>query len=97
MHKVLFYLILTYSIFLFKFYRFKSLEKPLDHRRNQLEEDVALYSFYHDVDLELTWIAEHEPVTDTSSYTKSLAGAISLLQNHKVEQIAAMAHNKIHS
>ncbi|KAG7328102.1 hypothetical protein KOW79_008046 [Hemibagrus wyckioides] len=73
---------------------FKSLEKPLDHRRNQLEEDVALYSFYHDVDLELTWIAEHEPVTDTSSYTKSLAGAISLLQNHKELQAEVNAHRQ---
>ncbi|KAK3538029.1 hypothetical protein QTP70_027382 [Hemibagrus guttatus] len=73
---------------------FKSLEKPLDHRRNQLEEDVALYSFYHDVDLELTWIAEHEPVADTSSYTKSLAGAISLLQNHKELQAEVNAHRQ---
>ncbi|XP_053365454.1 spectrin beta chain, non-erythrocytic 5 isoform X1 [Clarias gariepinus] len=73
---------------------FKSLEKPLDQRRNQLEEDVALYSFYHDVDLELSWIAEHEPVADTSSYTKSLAGAISLLQKHKELQAEVNAHRQ---
>lgn len=73
-----------FSFFFVIMFRFKSLEKPLDQRRNQLEEEVALYSFYHDVDLELTWIAEHDPVADTSSFIKSLAGAVSLLQNHKV-------------
>ncbi|XP_034163832.2 spectrin beta chain, non-erythrocytic 5 [Pangasianodon hypophthalmus] len=73
---------------------FKSLEKPLDHRRKQLEEDVALYSFYHDVDLELAWIAEHDPVADTSSYTKSLAGAIKLLQKHKELQAEVNAHRQ---
>lgn len=66
------------------FARFKSLQKPLDHRRSQLEADVALYSFYHDVDLELNWISEHHPVADTTNYERSLAGAVSLLQKHKV-------------
>ncbi|KAK1793411.1 hypothetical protein P4O66_011796, partial [Electrophorus voltai] len=62
---------------------FKSLQNPLDLRRSQLELAVTLYSFYHDVDLELTWISEHHPVADTSSYDKSLAGAINLLKKHK--------------
>jgi len=56
----------------------------LDHRRSQLEADVALYSFYHDVDLELNWISEHHPVADMTNYERSLAGAVSLLQKHKV-------------
>ncbi|KAF7704200.1 hypothetical protein HF521_021272 [Silurus meridionalis] len=73
---------------------FKSLGKPLNQRRNQLEEDVALYSFYHDVDLELSWIAEHDPVADTSSYTKSLVGAINLLQKHKELQAEVAGHRQ---
>lgn len=51
---------------------------------------MALYSFYHDVDLELTWISEHQPLTDTSSYGKSLAGASNLLQKHKVESLLGL-------
>lgn len=65
--------------------RFKSLQKPLDERRSQLEAAVALFGFYHDVDLELTWISDHHPVAETSGYSKSLAGAISLLKKHKVK------------
>ncbi|XP_030641786.1 spectrin beta chain, non-erythrocytic 5 [Chanos chanos] len=72
---------------------FKSLEKPLEHRRSQLEAAVALYSFYHDVDLELSWISEHQPLTD-SSYIKSLAGAISLLQKHKELQAEVNGHSQ---
>ncbi|XP_072545910.1 spectrin beta chain, non-erythrocytic 5 [Salminus brasiliensis] len=73
---------------------FKSLQKPLDHRRCQLEADVALFSFYHDVDLELTWISEHYPLADTSNYGKSLAGAINLLQKHKELQSEVNAHSQ---
>ncbi|KAK2878694.1 hypothetical protein Q8A67_019485 [Cirrhinus molitorella] len=73
---------------------FKSLQKPLDHRRSQLEADVALYSFYHDVDLELNWISEHHPVADTTNYGRSLAGAVSLLQKHKDLQAEVNAHSQ---
>uniref|UniRef100_A0A672QKD3 Spectrin, beta, non-erythrocytic 5 n=1 Tax=Sinocyclocheilus grahami TaxID=75366 RepID=A0A672QKD3_SINGR len=73
---------------------FKSLQKPLDHRRSQLEADVALYSFYHDVDLELNWISEHHPVADTTNYGRSLAGAVSLLQKHKDLQAEVNGHSQ---
>ncbi|XP_026142105.1 spectrin beta chain, non-erythrocytic 5 isoform X1 [Carassius auratus] len=73
---------------------FKSLQKPLDHRRSQLEADVALYSFYHDVDLELNWISEHHPVADTTNYERSLAGAVSLLQKHKDLQAEVNGHSQ---
>lgn len=63
---------------------FKSLQKPLDHRRAQLEVSVQLFGFYHDVDLELSWILEHVPVSGSMVYDKSLAGALSLMQKHKV-------------
>ena len=66
--------------------RFKSLQKPLDRRRAQLEASVVLYGFYHDVDLELNWITEHYPSAGSTNYDKSLAGAIVLLQKHKVQE-----------
>lgn len=64
--------------------RFKSLQKPLDRRRAQLEASVLLFGFFHDVDLELSWISEHIPASGSTGYDKSLAGAISLMQKHKV-------------
>nr|XP_055027307.1 spectrin beta chain, non-erythrocytic 5 [Misgurnus anguillicaudatus] len=73
---------------------FKSLQKPLDRRRSQLEADVALYSFYHDVDLELNWISEHHAVADTRNYERSLAGAVSLLQKQKDLQAQVNAHSQ---
>ncbi|XP_054653046.1 spectrin beta chain, non-erythrocytic 1 isoform X2 [Dunckerocampus dactyliophorus] len=73
---------------------FKSLQKPLDRRRAQLEALVLLFEFYHDVDLELNWISEHVPAGGSTGYDKSLAGAISLMQKHKELQAEVNAHSK---
>uniref|UniRef100_UPI0037E8FE98 spectrin beta chain, non-erythrocytic 5 n=1 Tax=Semicossyphus pulcher TaxID=241346 RepID=UPI0037E8FE98 len=73
---------------------FKSLQKPLDRRRAQLEASVLLFGFYHDVDLELSWISEHVPAPGSTGYDKSLAGAISLMQKHKELQAEVNAHQK---
>ncbi|KAM7403778.1 hypothetical protein PAMA_004285 [Pampus argenteus] len=73
---------------------FKSLQKPLDRRRAQLEALVLLFGFYHDVDLELSWISEHVPASGSTGYDKSLAGAISLMQKHKELQAEVNAHCK---
>ncbi|XP_054470225.1 LOW QUALITY PROTEIN: spectrin beta chain, non-erythrocytic 5 [Anoplopoma fimbria] len=73
---------------------FKSLQKPLDRRRAQLEASVLLFGFYHDVDLELSWISEHVPASGSTGYDKSLAGAISLMQKHKELQAEVNAHRK---
>lgn len=45
---------------------------------------MLLFEFYHDVDLELSWISEHVPGPESVAYDKSLAGAISLMQKHRV-------------
>ncbi|KAL6106061.1 sptbn5 [Pungitius sinensis] len=73
---------------------FKSLQKPLDRRRAQLEASVLLFGFHHDVDLELSWISEHVPASTSTGYDKSLAGAISLMQKHKELQAEVNAHQK---
>ncbi|XP_028422093.1 spectrin beta chain, non-erythrocytic 5 [Perca flavescens] len=73
---------------------FKSLKNPLDRRRAQLEASVLLFGFYHDVDLELSWISEHLPASGSTGYDKSLAGAISLVQKHKELQAEVNAHRK---
>ena len=45
---------------------------------------MLLFGFYHDVALELSWISEHLPASGSTGYDKSLAGAVSLMQKHKV-------------
>ncbi|XP_029899947.1 spectrin beta chain, non-erythrocytic 5 isoform X2 [Myripristis murdjan] len=73
---------------------FESLQKPLDQRRAQLEASVRLFGFYHDVDLELSWISEHFPASAATGHDKTLAGAISLMQKHKELQAEVNAHRK---
>lgn len=45
---------------------------------------MLLFVFYHDVDLELGWVAERLPAPGSTAQEKSLAGALSLAQKHKV-------------
>ncbi|KAM9777958.1 spectrin beta chain, non-erythrocytic 5 [Neosynchiropus ocellatus] len=73
---------------------FKSLQEPLDARRAQLEASVHLFSFYHDVDLEQSWISEHLPVDGSTGYDKTLAGATSLMKKHKELLAEVHAHSK---
>ncbi|KAF3845474.1 hypothetical protein F7725_008637 [Dissostichus mawsoni] len=62
---------------------FKSLQKPLDRRRAQLEASVFLFGFYHDVDLELSWISEHELQAEVNAHRKHL--------NHVLEKGRSLA------
>ncbi|XP_026156546.1 spectrin beta chain, non-erythrocytic 5 isoform X2 [Mastacembelus armatus] len=73
---------------------FKSLQKPLDQRRAQLQALVLLFEFFHDVDLELSWISEHVPASGSTGYDRSLAGALSLMQKHKELQAETNAHQQ---
>lgn len=75
--------------------RFKSLQKPLDLRRSQLEVSVLLFVFYHDVDLELSWISEHVPASGSTAQDKCLAGALSLTQKHKVLEILTLSSRQM--
>ncbi|KAJ8377542.1 hypothetical protein AAFF_G00256380 [Aldrovandia affinis] len=71
---------------------FESLQHPLDRRRTQLEASVALFGFYHDVDLELTWISERYPLASSTNYGKSLDSALQLQHKHKELQAEVNAH-----
>ncbi|XP_061631327.1 spectrin beta chain, non-erythrocytic 5 isoform X2 [Phyllopteryx taeniolatus] len=73
---------------------FKSLQKLLERRRVQLKALVLLYEFYHDVDLELSWILEHVPSSVSTGHDKSLVGATSLMQKHKELQAEVNAHSQ---
>ncbi|KAK0154564.1 Spectrin beta chain, non-erythrocytic 5 [Merluccius polli] len=73
---------------------FKSLHKPLERRRAQLEAAVVLFEFYHDVDLELSWITEHLPPSVPSGYDQTLSGALSLMQKHKELKAEVNGHHK---
>ncbi|KAJ8289416.1 hypothetical protein GJAV_G00001060 [Gymnothorax javanicus] len=73
---------------------FESLQRPLERRRTQLEASVALFGFYHDVDLELTWISERYPLASSTNCGQSLASALHLQQKHKELQAEVNAHRQ---
>ncbi|XP_029973399.1 spectrin beta chain, non-erythrocytic 5 [Salarias fasciatus] len=73
---------------------FKSLQKPLDERRALLEASVQLFGFYHDVDLELSWISERVAACKPGGYQQSLSAVLGLTQKHKELQAEVNAHRK---
>ncbi|KAJ8287365.1 hypothetical protein COCON_G00000240 [Conger conger] len=73
---------------------FESLQRPLERRRALLEASVALFGFFHDVDLELSWISEHYPLASSTNSGQSLASALHLQQKHKELQAEVTAHRK---
>ncbi|KAG5855882.1 hypothetical protein ANANG_G00001630 [Anguilla anguilla] len=73
---------------------FESLQRPLERRRTQLEASVTLFEFFHDVDLELSWISEHYPLASSTNYGQSLASALHLQQKHKELQAEVSAHRQ---
>ncbi|XP_029453305.1 spectrin beta chain, non-erythrocytic 5 [Rhinatrema bivittatum] len=63
--------------------RFESLKVPLAHRHELLQATVNQYQFYHYQDMEMNWIRERMPVATSTSCSKSLDIALSMLQKHK--------------
>ncbi|CAN9501902.1 unnamed protein product [Ophioblennius macclurei] len=73
---------------------FKSLQKPLEQRRALLEASVQLFSFYHDVDLELSWISERNAACKPGGFQQTLSAVLGLTQKHKELQSEVNAHRK---
>ena len=53
-------------------------------RHQQLEDSLKLHQFLHDVEDELTWMREREPLALNTDLGSSLTSVQSLLKKHKV-------------
>ncbi|XP_039289552.1 LOW QUALITY PROTEIN: spectrin alpha chain, non-erythrocytic 1-like [Nilaparvata lugens] len=63
--------------------RFRSLQEPMQIRRDNLEDALLLYQFLRDTDDELQWIAEKEPVAASKDLGNSLNTVQSLQKKHQ--------------
>ncbi|KAF5273495.1 hypothetical protein FQA39_LY07512 [Lamprigera yunnana] len=64
--------------------RFHQLQDPLQARRDLLEASSMLHQFKRDIDDELFWIMEREPLAGSSDLGNSLSVVQSLQKKHQV-------------
>jgi len=64
--------------------RFGSLSEPCNIRRENLEDSLLLYTFYRDVDDEMSWIREKRPIAAMTDLGTNLQTVQSLQKKHQV-------------
>ena len=64
--------------------RFGSLAEPCNIRRENLEDALLLYTFYRDVDDEISWIHEKRPIAAMTDLGTNLQTVQSLQKKHQV-------------
>uniref|UniRef100_A0A2R5L953 Putative spectrin beta chain non-erythrocytic 5 isoform x6 n=1 Tax=Ornithodoros turicata TaxID=34597 RepID=A0A2R5L953_9ACAR len=75
--------------------RYTSLHEPVQIRRENLEESLLLQQFYRDVDDELTWIQEKEPLAASADLGSSLSAVQSLQKKHQGLEAEIQAHEPL--
>ncbi|XP_075227745.1 spectrin beta chain, non-erythrocytic 5 kst isoform X2 [Lycorma delicatula] len=63
--------------------RYRSLQEPMQIRRDNLEDALLLHQFLRDTDDELQWIAEKEPIASSTDLGNSLNAVQSLQKKHQ--------------
>ncbi len=56
----------------------------MGQRHQQLEDSLKLHEFNHDIEDEMAWIREREPLANNTSLGQSLTSVQSLLKKHQV-------------
>jgi len=64
--------------------RYKTLNEPCQIRRDNLEDALLLYTYYRDVQDELSWIREKRPVAAMTELGDSLIAVQNLQKKHQV-------------
>ena len=64
--------------------RFGSLAEPCSIRRENLEDALLLYTFFRDVDDEMSWIREKRPIAAMTDLGTNLQTVQSLQKKHQV-------------
>ena len=64
--------------------RYHSLHQPMQIRKDNLEDALLLHQFLRDVDDELQWVAEKEPLAASTDLGTSLTAVQSLQKKHQV-------------
>ena len=64
--------------------KYASLGEPAQIRRDNLEDALQMYQFYRDVEDELSWIQDKQPVASSSDLGNSLMAVQNLMKKHQV-------------
>ncbi|XP_037069817.1 spectrin beta chain, non-erythrocytic 1-like [Pollicipes pollicipes] len=75
--------------------RFSGLAEPLQIRRDNLEEALQLHQFIRDVEDEMSWLAEKEPMVTSADLGTSLAQVQSLQKNHQALEAEIQSHDPV--
>ena len=66
------------------YFRYQSLHDPVQIRRENLEDSLLLHQFNRDVEDELSWISEKEPLAASSDLGNNLVTVQNLQKKHQV-------------
>jgi spectrin beta len=77
------------------FDRYYALTEPMSRRHQSLDDALELQQFYKDVDDELTWIREKEPLAAASDLGQNLTGVQNLLKKHQVLEGDVVGHQAL--
>ena len=56
----------------------------MGQRHQQLEDSLKLHQYRHDIEDEMAWVREREPLANNTMLGKSLASVQTLLKKHQV-------------
>ena len=56
----------------------------MGRRHQQLEDSLKLHNFIHEIEDEMAWVREREPLANNTTLGNSLTSVQSLLKKHQV-------------
>ncbi|XP_065894234.1 spectrin beta chain, non-erythrocytic 1-like isoform X3 [Dysidea avara] len=68
------------------------LEEPASYRKEQLNESLRLHKFYHNVEDELSWIKDREPLAASEELGNNLTEVQNLLHKHQLLESELLNH-----
>ena len=57
----------------------------MGRRHQQLEDSLKLHQYRHDIEDEMAWVREREPLANSTALGNSLASVQGLLKKHQVQ------------
>ncbi|KAG1650604.1 Spectrin beta chain, non-erythrocytic 5 [Nymphon striatum] len=72
--------------------RYSSLHEPLQIRRENLEDSLLLHQYYRDVEDEMSWITEKEPLASSEELGSSLFSVQNLQKKHQALVAEIQSH-----
>ncbi|XP_076359799.1 spectrin beta chain, non-erythrocytic 5 kst [Tachypleus tridentatus] len=75
--------------------RYESLHEPTQIRRENLEDALMLQQFFRDVEDELSWISEKEPLASSAELGTSLSLVQNLQKKHQALEAEIHAHEPL--